>query len=331
MFAVITAALITGAYAERFKFGAFVLFTFLWTTFLYDPMAHWVWGVGGWLRDLGALDFAGGTVIHILSGVSGLVACIMLGKRSGKGVVPMLPHHLPMTVLGAALLWFGWFGFNAGSALGANGLAAGAFVVTQAAAAAATLSWVGAEWLVNGHPTMLGAASGCIAGLVAITPAAGFVTVVPAVLIGLIGGVLCFAAVAIVKAKLGYDDALDAFGVHGVGGTWGALATGLWATKTANSAGADGLFYGNAHQLYVQAVTVVVAIVMAVVGTYIILKIVGAVTTLRADAAEEESGLDIVEHGERAYRQSIINGTPLTNLAVQEAPAFAAKPAPAGK
>ena len=205
MFAVITAALITGAYAERFKFGAFVLFTFLWTTFLYDPMAHWVWGVGGWLRDLGALDFAGGTVIHILSGVSGLVACIMLGKRSGKGVVPMLPHHLPMTVLGAALLWFGWFGFNAGSALGANGLAAGAFVVTQAAAAAATLSWVGAEWLVNGHPTMLGAASGCIAGLVAITPAAGFVTVVPAVLIGLIGGVLCFAAVAIVKAKLGYD------------------------------------------------------------------------------------------------------------------------------
>lgn len=254
MFAVITAALITGAYAERFKFGAFVLFTFLWTTFLYDPMAHWVWGVGGWLRDLGALDFAGGTVIHILSGVSGLVACIMLG-----------------------------------------------------------------------------AASGCIAGLVAITPAAGFVTVVPAVLIGLIGGVLCFAAVAIVKAKLGYDDALDAFGVHGVGGTWGALATGLWATKTANSAGADGLFYGNAHQLYVQAVTVVVAIVLAVVGTYIILKIVGAVTTLRADAAEEESGLDIVEHGERAYRQSIINGTPLTNLAVQEAPAFAAKPAPAGK
>ena len=254
MFAVITAALITGAYAERFKFGAFVLFTFLWTTFLYDPMAHWVWGVGGWLRDLGALDFAGGTVIHILSGVSGLVACIMLG-----------------------------------------------------------------------------AASGCIAGLVAITPAAGFVTVVPAVLIGLIGGVLCFAAVAIVKAKLGYDDALDAFGVHGVGGTWGALATGLWATKTANSAGADGLFYGNAHQLYVQAVTVVVAIVLAVVGTYIILKIVGAVTTLRADAAEEESGLDIVEHGERAYRQSIINGTPLTNLAVQEAPAFAAKPARAGK
>ena len=303
----------------------------MWTTFLYDPMAHWVWGVGGWLRDLGALDFAGGTVIHILSGVSGLVACIMLGKRSGKGVVPMLPHHLPMTVLGAALLWFGWFGFNAGSALGANGLAAGAFVVTQAAAAAATLSWVGAEWLVNGHPTMLGAASGCIAGLVAITPAAGFVTVVPAVLIGLIGGVLCFAAVAIVKAKLGYDDALDAFGVHGVGGTWGALATGLWATKTANSAGADGLFYGNAHQLYVQAVTVVVAIVLAVVGTYIILKIVGAVTTLCADAAEEESGLDIVEHGERAYRQSIINGTPLTNLAVQEAPAFAAKPAPAGK
>lgn len=307
MFAVITAALITGAYAERFKFGAFVLFTFLWTTFLYDPMAHWVWGVGGWLRDLGALDFAGGTVIHILSGVSGLVACIMLGKRTGCKAV------------------------NAGSALGANGLAAGAFVVTQAAAAAATLSWVGAEWLVNGHPTMLGAASGCIAGLVAITPAAGFVTVVPAVLIGLIGGVLCFAAVAIVKAKLGYDDALDAFGVHGVGGTWGALATGLWATKTANSAGADGLFYGNAHQLYVQAVTVVVAIVMAVVGTYIILKIVGAVTTLRADAAEEESGLDIVEHGERAYRQSIINGTPLTNLAVQEAPAFAAKPAPAGK
>ena len=331
MFAVITAALITGAYAERFKFPAFVLFTLLWTTFLYDPMAHWVWGVGGWLRDLGALDFAGGTVIHILSGVSGLVACIMLGKRSGKGVVPMLPHHLPMTVLGAALLWFGWFGFNAGSALGANGLAASAFVVTQAAAAAATLSWVAAEWLINGHPTMLGAASGCIAGLVAITPAAGFVTVVPAVLIGLIGGALCFMAVAFVKNKLGYDDALDAFGVHGVGGTWGALATGLWATKEVNAAGADGLFYGNPHQLWVQAITVAVAIVLAVVGTYIIIKITGAVTTLRADAAEEESGLDIVEHGERAYRQSIINGTPLTNLAVQEAPAFSAKPATADK
>ena len=255
----------------------------------------------------------------------------MLGKRSGKGVVPMLPHHLPMTVLGAALLWFGWFGFNAGSALGANGLAAGAFVVTQAAAAAATLSWVAAEWLTSGHPTMLGAASGCIAGLVAITPAAGFVTVVPAVLIGAIGGVLCFTAVAYAKNKLGYDDALDAFGVHGVGGTWGALATGLWATKQANAAGADGLFYGNPHQLYVQAVTVLVAVVLAVVGTYVILKIVGAVTSLRADAAEEESGLDIVEHGERAYRQSIINGTPLTNLTVQQQPVFVNNPAVADK
>lgn len=311
MFAVITPALITGAFAERMKFGAFAVFILLWAIFIYNPMAHWVWG-GGFLAQLGALDFAGGLVIHILSGVSGLTICLLLGKRHGYGKLPMLPHHLPMTVLGAALLWFGWFGFNAGSALGANALAANAFVTSQAAAASATLSWVCIEWIHNGKPTILGAASGCIAGLVAITPAAGFVAPMPAVIIGLVGGVVCYTAVAVVKGRLGYDDSLDAFGVHGVGGTWGAIATGLWATKSVNEAGADGLFYGSSDLLIAQLISIVIAYALAIIGSYIIFKVVSAFMQVRADESEEVSGLDIVEHGERGYAQAIMAGNPLT-------------------
>ena len=310
MFAVITPALITGAFAERMRFAAFAVLILLWAIFIYNPMAHWVWG-GGFLAELGALDFAGGLVIHILSGVSGLTICILLGKRRGYGQFAMLPHNLPMTVLGAALLWFGWFGFNAGSALGANGLAANAFVTTQAAAAAATVSWVLVEWYRNGKPTILGAASGCIAGLVAITPAAGFVKPMPALAIGLIGGIVCYFAVAVLKEKLGYDDSLDAFGVHGIGGTWGSIATGLWATTEVNPAGADGLFYGETHLLFAQVVSVIVAYALAIVGTYILFKIVSHFMKVRADETEEIAGLDVVEHGERGYASAMMTGSPI--------------------
>ena len=310
MFAVITPALITGAFAERMKFAAFALFILLWAIFIYNPMAHWVWG-GGFLAELGALDFAGGLVIHILSGVSGLTLCILLGKRAGYGRTAMIPHNLPMTVLGATLLWFGWFGFNAGSALGANELAANAFVTSQAAAAAATLSWVVTEWRISGKPTILGAASGCIAGLVAITPAAGFVAPLPSVIIGLVGGVVCYFAVAVLKEKLGYDEALDAFGVHGIGGMWGALATGIWATTEINPDGANGLFYGESHLFIAQLISIGVAVVLAVVGTTILYKLVTLVTEARASEAEELTGLDIIEHGERGYARSILGGSPI--------------------
>lgn len=310
MFAVITPALITGAFAERVKFHAFAIFILLWAIFIYNPMAHWVWG-GGFLAKLGALDFAGGLVIHILSGVSGLTLCILLGKRHGFGKTPMMPHNLPMTVLGATLLWFGWFGFNAGSALGANGLAASAFIATQGAAAAATVSWVVVEWILNGKPTILGAASGCIAGLVAITPAAGFVAPIPAIIIGAVGGVICYFAVAALKAKLGYDDSLDAFGIHGLGGTWGSIATGLWATTEINPDGANGLFYGETHLLFAQIISTFVAYAFAIVGTIILYKIVNAFTHMRADKNEEITGLDITEHGERAYNHALMSaGSP---------------------
>ena len=310
MFAVITPALITGAFAERMRFAAFAVLILLWAIFIYNPMAHWVWG-GGFLAELGALDFAGGLVIHILSGVSGLTICILLGTRRGYGQFAMIPHNLPMTVLGAALLWFGWFGFNAGSALGANGLAANAFVTTQAAAAAATVSWVLVEWYRNGKPTILGAASGCIAGLVAITPAAGFVKPMPALAIGLIGGIVCYFAVAVLKEKLGYDDSLDAFGVHGIGGTWGSIATGLWATTEVNPASADGLFYGETHLLFAQVVSVIVAYALAIVGTYILFQIVSHFMKVRADETEEIAGLDVVEHGERGYASAMMTGSPI--------------------
>lgn len=313
MFAVITPALITGAFAERMKFSAFALFTLIWATLVYDPVAHWVWGVGGWLREMGVLDFAGGTVVHIISGVSGLVICLMIGKRKGHGTEVMLPHHLPMTVLGAGLLWFGWFGFNAGSALGANEIAANAFVVTHVSAAAATVSWVLAEWRMHGKPTVLGAASGCIAGLVSITPAAGFVSAMSAIVIGLLGGVICFFSVSVVKAKMGYDDSLDAFGVHGVGGTWGALATGLFASKAVNEAGADGLLFGNPAQFVSQLIGVVVSCLFAVVMTFLIIKFIALFVTIRVDEFQENVGLDISEHGERGYAyQDLISGSPVT-------------------
>lgn len=318
MFAIITPALITGAFAERVKFPAFLVFVLLWSTLVYDPVAHWVWGVGGWLREMGVLDFAGGTVVHIISGVSGLVFALMIGKRRGYGKEPMVPHHLPMTVLGAALLWFGWFGFNAGSALGANGLAVTAFVTTHAAAAAALVSWVLVEWLYHGKPTILGAASGAIAGLVAITPGAGFVTVPSAILIGLVGGVICFLAVALVKAKLGYDDSLDAFGVHGVGGTWGAIATGIFASTAVNPAGADGLIYGNAPQVMKQLIGVGTSWVFAAVMTFIIVKVIGLFMQISADEEQEVQGMDLTEHGERGYaHQDLITGAPI-NLALAQ-------------
>src|SRR5687768_8251499 len=300
MFAIITPALITGAFAERKKFSAFLLFTVLWATFVYDPLAHWVWGDGGWLKKLGALDFAGGTVVHISSGVSALVCAIVLGKRKGYGHQPMQPHNLPLTVIGAALLWVGWFGFNAGSALEANGLAASAFLATNTGAAAAALGWMFTEWITRGKPTVLGAASGAVAGLVAITPAAGFVGPVSAIVIGAVGRALCYSACNL-KSKLGYDDSLDVVGVHGVGGTWGAIATGLFASKTVNEAGGDGLFFGNPGQVWTQIVAVAATVVMAIVATYVILKIVDALVGLRLSAEDEMAGLDLSQHSETAY------------------------------
>jgi Amt family ammonium transporter len=300
MFAIITPALITGAFAERKKFSAFLLFTVLWATFVYDPLAHWVWGDGGWLKKLGALDFAGGTVVHISSGMSALVCAVMLGKRRGYGHQPMQPHNLPMTVMGAALLWFGWFGFNAGSALEANALAASAFIATNTGAAAAALGWMFTEWMARGKPTVLGAASGAVAGLVAITPASGYVGPVASIIIGALAGFLCYSACNF-KSRLGYDDSLDVVGVHAVGGTWGALATGLFASKAVNDAGADGLFYGNPAQLWTQIIAVVASIVLAVVMTAIILKVVDALVGLRVSEEDEAAGLDLSQHSETAY------------------------------
>jgi Amt family ammonium transporter len=300
MFAIITPALITGAFAERKKFSAFILFTLLWATFVYDPLAHWVWGDGGWLKKLGALDFAGGTVVHISSGVSALVCALMIGRRRGFGHQPMQPHNLPFTVVGAGLLWFGWFGFNAGSALEANALAASAFLVTNTAAASAALGWMFTEWMTRGKPTVLGAASGAVAGLVAITPASGFVGPISSIIIGALAGVFCYSACNI-KSKLGYDDSLDVVGVHGVGGTWGAIATGLWASKAVNDAGGDGLFYGNPGQLWIQIVAVLATYALAIVMTAIILKVVDAIVGLRVTDEDEVAGLDLSQHSETAY------------------------------
>ena len=300
MFAIITPALITGAIAERAKFGTFVLFMLLWATFIYDPLAHWVWGVKGWMREMGALDFAGGTVVRISSGISALVACCMFGKRIGFPQEPMMPHNLPFSVIGASLLWVGWFGFNAGSALAADGLATSAFVVTNTATAAAALSWMMMDWITRGKPTVLGAASGAVAGLVAITPASGFVGPMPAILIGLVAGVLCSSACNL-KSKWGYDDSLDVVGVHGVGGTWGAIATGLFASKLINPAGNDGLFFGNPHQLLVQVIAVLATWIFAAVGTMVILSILKAVMGLRVSEEDELMGLDLSQHNERSY------------------------------
>jgi Amt family ammonium transporter len=300
MFAIITPALITGAFAERMRFGAFLLFTLLWATLVYNPLCHWVWGVGGWMGSLGALDFAGGTVVHISSGISALAAALIIGKRLGYGQVPYIPHNLPMTVTGAALLWFGWFGFNAGSALACNGLAANAFVVTHIASALGALTWTCSEWIHRGKPTTLGAASGAVAGLVAITPASGFVGPISAIFIGGLAGIICYGGVML-KSKLGYDDSLDVVGIHGLGGTWGALATGLFASKGINPDAANGLFFGNPVQLWIQFVSVVATMIFAFVMTLIILKMVDAVVGLRVPDEDEERGIDISLHNETGY------------------------------
>lgn len=302
MFAVITPAIMSGSITGRMRFAPFVVFSVIWSLLVYNTMAHWVWG-GGFLAQLGALDFAGGLVIHILSGVSGLVLCLLLGRRRGYGRMPMLPHHLPMTVLGGAILWFGWFGFNAGSALGAGPLAANALVTTQIAAAIGVVGWVLAERYHRGKPTVLGAVSGGVAGLIAITPAAGFVTPVAAIFVGLIGAICCYVAVAILKNKLGYDDSLDAFGIHGVGGMWGAIATGLFATVSVNPDGADGLFYGG-DLLLPQLVSIIVAVLFSIIGTVVIFKVVSLFMDMRVSIGAESLGVDISEHGEEAYNQS---------------------------
>jgi Amt family ammonium transporter len=303
MFAVITPALITGAFAERKRFKAFVLFSLLWATFVYDPVAHWVWGTGGWLHNLGTLDFAGGTVVHITSGASALVAAVVLGRRKGFPKLESFdPHDLTMVVLGAGLLWFGWFGFNAGSALTSGGLAASAFVVTNTAAAMAALTWMSVSWMVHKRPSVLGAAAGAVAGLVAITPASGFVTVPASIIIGLGAGGICFFAIHIIKERFGVDDALDVVGVHGVGGTWGAIATGLFATVAINAGGANGLLYGNPQQLLTQVIAVVASWVYSVVMTFVILKAIDAVIGVRVPESEEVLGLDSTQHGEIAYQ-----------------------------
>ncbi|MGX5438274.1 ammonium transporter [Bacillus thuringiensis] len=299
MFAILTPALISGAFAERMRFSAFLIFILLWTTIVYNPVAHWVWGVGGWLRELGALDFAGGNVVHITSGVAGLVLAIFLGKR--KNINGSSPHHLPFTMLGAGLLWFGWFGFNVGSALSLNDVALTAFINTNIAAAASALTWMLSEWFFQSKPTAMGAACGVVSGLVAITPACGFVTPFSALLIGAIGGILCFGAVFFLKTKFGYDDTLDAFGCHGIGGTWGGIATGLFATTTVNSDGANGLFYGNAALLFKQLVAIGATYAFTIIMTYAIIKVINFFLPVRVDEHQEHMGLDISMHGEKAY------------------------------
>jgi len=300
MFAIITPALITGAMAERMKFKTIIVFTLLWATLVYDPIAHWVWGAGGWIRKMGALDFAGGTVVHISSGISALAAALVVGRRKGFGLEPMAPHNLPMTITGAAILWFGWFGFNAGSAIAAGKLSTSAFVVTHIATAAAALSWVMAEWIYKNKPTTLGVASGAVAGLVGITPASGFVGPMAALAIGAGAGVFCYAGV-LSKGRFGYDDSLDVVGIHGIGGTWGALATGLFASKAINDAGENGLFFGNPGLLGIQAMTVAVTWVYAFVATLIILKVLDWTIGLRVSEEEEETGLDLSQHNEVGY------------------------------
>ncbi|MBE1423989.1 Amt family ammonium transporter [Desulfomicrobium macestii] len=300
MFAIITPALISGAFAERMRFSAFIIFIILWCTFVYAPLCHWVWG-GGWMAQMGAMDFAGGAVVHMSSASAALAAVLVIGKRKGYGKRSFLPHNLPMTMIGTALLWFGWFGFNAGSALAADGLAGNAFVTTHIAAATAMLAWVFAEWKFHGKPTTLGAASGAVAGLVAITPAAGFVGIMASVLIGLGAGVLCYFGVSL-KARFGYDDSLDVVGIHGVGGVWGALATGLFASQAINPAGFNGLFYGNPGQLWIQFVSVVATCAFSFVVSYVLLKIVNAIVPIRVTEEEEEAGLDVAIHSESAYQ-----------------------------
>jgi Amt family ammonium transporter len=303
MFAIITPALISGSFAERKRFKAFVLFAVAWSTLVYAPVAHWVWSPDGWLFNLGVLDFAGGTVVHLSSGVAALVAALFVGRRMGLVEPATEPHDVPMTVLGAGLLWFGWFGFNAGSALGANGLAANALVTTNTAAGMAAITWVTVSWLHRGTPSVLGAALGAVAGLVAITPAAGFVTPAASVLIGLGVGLACYGA-AQLRLRARVDDALDVFSVHGVGGAFGAIATGVFATTAVNAAGADGALAGNLAQLAVQVMGAGVVAAYSAVATAAILFVVNLVVALRVPQAEEEAGLDLAQHGEVAYQHA---------------------------
>jgi len=300
MFAVITPALISGAFAERIKFKAYIIFIALWALLVYSPIAHWVWGVGGWIRELGALDFAGGTVVHISSGAAALVTAMIIGKRKGFLKQSFHPHNITMTLIGTAILWFGWFGFNAGSALASGSLTALAFVNTHLGAAAASLAWTFAEWLKDSKPTILGAASGAVAGLVGATPAAGFVSPLSAIAIGLLTGTVCYFAVSL-KFKLGYDDSLDVVGVHFVGGTLGALATGVLASKLLNPAGADGLLYGNAALIGTQAIAVIASIAYSAIVTFIIFKLLDVTIGVRVDEQSEHAGLDLSEHGEVGF------------------------------
>ncbi len=300
MFAVITPALIIGAFAERINFKGFLIFSVLWSLFIYNPVAHWVWSADGWLAKLGALDFAGGTVVHINAGIAALVMAVMLGKRHDYQGHAVPPHNIPFVAIGAALLWFGWFGFNAGSGLAADGLAANAFLVTHIAAATAAFTWAFLDWIIGRKPTLVGVATGAVAGLVAITPAAGFVGVSGALAIGILVSLVCFLMVAYVKPKLGYDDTLDAFGVHGVGGIVGALLTGILATPLIQS-GASGLFYGNAHQLIVQIIAVLATILYSGAGTFVLFLLVDKLWGLRVTPKEEAIGLDEAMHGETAY------------------------------
>jgi len=298
MFAIITPALITGAFAERARFSTFLVFMAVWSLIVYAPVAHWVWAPGGWLLDRGALDFAGGTVVHVNAGVAALAAALLYGKRLGYGREPMEPHDISMVVLGAALLWFGWFGFNAGSAVASNGVAANAFVVTHVATAAGALTWTLLSWIFLGKPSVVGAAAGAVAGLVAITPASGFVDTMPALAIGVGAGTLCYFAVRL-RARLGLDDSLDVVGVHGVGGAWGAIATGIFAVATVG--GVDGALHGNVGQLGTQFVAVGATMGYSFVATLVILKVLDLTLGLRVSEEEELLGLDIAQHGERAY------------------------------
>lgn len=302
MFAVITPALILGAFAERVKFSGFLMFTILWSVFVYMPMAHWVWG-GGFLMEMGAIDFAGGTVVHINAGVSALVMALLVGRRNdyrpGK---PITPHNIPFVFIGTALLWLGWFGFNAGSGLAADGLAANAFLVTHIATCVAAVSWMTIDWIVNRKPTTVGACTGAVAGLVAITPAAGTADIPGAICIGLVASLVCFWMVAVVKPKFGYDDALDAFGVHGMGGMVGSVLTGVFATRAVTGAdGVQGALYGDWHQLWVQTATTLISVVFSAVMTFVIFRITDAVCGIRVMRRVEEEGLDVYEHGEAAY------------------------------
>ena len=302
MFAVITPALIIGAFAERVKFSGYLFFVVLWSIFVYNPMAHWVWG-GGWIGEMGALDFAGGTVVHINAGISALMMCLLIGKREGYKVSrPVTPNNIPFVFIGAAMLWMGWFGFNAGSGLAADGLAANAFLVTHLSTAAAVVTWLAIDWFRNKRPTTVGACTAAVAGLVAITPAAGTVDVFGAIIIGMVSAMVCFYMVAFVKEKLGYDDSLDAFGVHGMGGIIGSILTGVFATQTiTGEGGAQGALYGDWYQLWIQTFATLFSIVFSVVMTFILFKVVDKTVGMRVSSRIEEEGLDIYEHGEAAY------------------------------